>query len=386
MPRPPLPIGTYGKIRFYETGSGWRAVTKFRDFDGVTRPVERSGRTKAAAERILKKALAERNKARAGASIKPATKFREVAAFWLAEVRKKVEAGTRSPSTLEQYESNLNLHVLPALGELRVGQEVSVPAAEAFLQALRSNKGLAVTKTARSVASGVMGYAVTHGALEFNPFRQTSRLEKRRRRKRVRALTLDERVQWLDQLEADAKAVRWDLPDLSRFMLATGVRIGEALAVDWSEVDLDDGLVAVDYTVVRVKGKGLIRKSTKTEYGERTLPLCSWALEMLRRRYEEAGCPATGPVFPDSLGGLRDPSNTRRVLRETRGSEGFAWVTSHVFRKTSATILDEAGLTARVIADQLGHSRPSMTQDVYMGRKAVSRQTAAALETALTEA
>jgi integrase len=54
-----------------------------------------------------------------------------------------------------------------------------------------------------------------------------------------------------------------------------------------------------------------------------------------------------------------------------------------VFRKTAATILDEAGLTARVVADQLGHSRPSMTQDVYLGRKVVSRLTANALEAAL---
>ena len=43
----------------------------------------------------------------------------------------------------------------------------------------------------------------------------------------------------------------------------------------------------------------------------------------------------------------------------------------HNFRKTTATHLDQAGLSARVIADQLGHARPSMTQDVYMGRKAV---------------
>lgn len=193
-------------------------------------------------------------------------------------------------------------------------------------------------------------------------------------------MTRDERIQWLAQLEADEKAVRWDLPDLSRFMLATGVRIGEALAVYWADVDLDDGLVSVDFNVVRVRGKGLIRKSTKTEYGERTLPLPSWAVEMLRRRFTEAGEPSDGPVFPDSIGGVRDPSNTRRVLRETRGSEGFAWVTSHVFRKTAATILDTAGLTPRLIADQLGHSRPSMTQDVYMGRMAVSRDAADAME------
>ena len=46
-------------------------------------------------------------------------------------------------------------------------------------------------------------------------------------------------------------------------------------------------------------------------------------------------------------------------------------------------MLDEAGLSARVIADQLGHVRPSMTQDVYMGRKVVDARVAEALEDAL---
>jgi integrase len=51
----------------------------------------------------------------------------------------------------------------------------------------------------------------------------------------------------------------------------------------------------------------------------------------------------------------------RRELREARGDGDFAWITSHTFRKTAATILDEAALSARLVADQLGHSRPSMT-------------------------
>jgi integrase len=88
-------------------------------------------------------------------------------------------------------------------------------------------------------------------------------------------------------------------------------------------------------------------------------------------------------VFPDTLGGLGDPSNTRRALREARGSDGFAWVTSHVFRKTAATIMDQAKLSAREIADQLGHAKPSMTQDVYMGRDVRSPAAAAALEDVL---
>ena len=62
---------------------------------------------------------------------------------------------------------------------------------------------------------------------------------------------------------------------------------------------------------------------------------------------------------------------------------GFDWVTSHSFRKTTATLLDQAGLSARVIADQLGHARPSMTQDFYMGRKVVDARAVAALEEAL---
>ncbi|MFF0338367.1 tyrosine-type recombinase/integrase [Kribbella sp. NPDC004875] len=45
------------------------------------------------------------------------------------------------------------------------------------------------------------------------------------------------------------------------------------------------------------------------------------------------------------------------------------WVKSHSFRKTLATLLDDVGHSARQIADQLGHSRVSMTQDTYLGRK-----------------
>ena len=52
----------------------------------------------------------------------------------------------------------------------------------------------------------------------------------------------------------------------------------------------------------------------------------------------------------------------------------------HNFRKTTATTLDEAGLSARMIADLLGYARPSMTQDVYKGRNAVDTRVAAALE------
>ena len=64
-------------------------------------------------------------------------------------------------------------------------------------------------------------------------------------------------------------------------------------------------------------------------------------------------------------------------------ADALGWITSHSFRKTTATILDDAGQSARQMADQLGLARPSLTQDVYMARRAENPNAAAALETAL---
>ena len=116
----------------------------------------------------------------------------------------------------------------------------------------------------------------------------------------------------------------------------------------------------------------------------RTLGLPPSGMAVLGRRLM-AGTRMDQPVFPDVLGGFRDPANVRRELRMARAEEELAWITSHTFRKTAATILDEAALSARLVADQLGHSRPSMTQDVYLARRIVDSQAAEALEAALRD-
>lgn len=59
---------------------------------------------------------------------------------------------------------------------------------------------------------------------------------------------------------------------------------------------------------------------------------------------------------------------------------GYPWVTSHVYRKTVATPMDAAGLTARQAADQLGHAKVSMTQDNYFGRGVAQTGAADVLE------
>ena len=77
------------------------------------------------------------------------------------------------------------------------------------------------------------------------------------------------------------------------------------------------------------------------------------------------------------------PLNLSRELREARGSGEFSWVTSHVFRKTCAMLLDEGELSGRQIADQLGHAKVSTTQENYLARRLTNRRTADTLDRAL---
>jgi hypothetical protein len=58
---------------------------------------------------------------------------------------------------------------------------------------------------------------------------------------------------------ADPAAVGSDLPDLTTFMLATGVRIGEALAVLGAQINITTNEVEITHQIIRVKGKGLLR-------------------------------------------------------------------------------------------------------------------------------
>jgi integrase len=88
-------------------------------------------------------------------------------------------------------------------------------------------------------------------------------------------------------------------------------------------------------------------------------------------------------VFPSARGLLRDPSNTSGDFRKALDRAGFPWVTSHTILRTVATRLDDAGLSARQIADRLGHSRPNLTQDVYLGRGRAGPEAAAALHRSL---
>jgi len=384
MPRSPLPLGTWGKIkseviRTDDKGRPLRssAITRYRDFDGVTRRVRAQAKTPAQAEHRLRAKLKERSATSRKGDLTGLDRFSKAADMHMAKLRELAAEGSRSPGTVEVYESALKNHVRPALTELML-TEVTTPVVDKFIGKMKTDVGAAMARTCRSVVSGVMGLAVRYGAVQINPVREVERIEAQPRRV-PRAFTPAEWITWLEQLRVNEKAVARDLPDLSLFMMGTGVRIGEALAVLGGQVDVEAAEVEITHTIIRVKGRGLIRKKTKSQAGERVLRLPASVVAMLRTRFA-AGLPLDGPLFPNTLDGFRDPNNTRSELREARGDGLLSWVTSHNFRKSVATILDTAGHSGRQVADQIGHSQVSLALNVYLARKVANPGAAEDLE------
>jgi integrase len=372
MGRPTLPLGTWGKIRRYQLGpKSWRATANYRDYDGETRRVERSGSSAAKAERKLIEDLRDRARVNGQGEITADTPLREVAAAWFEAFKRQDKAST----TIDAYDDALRLHVLPAVGSLRV-RELTVGVADRFLSSVRDKTGASAAKHAKTVLSSVMGLAARNEAIDHNPMRDVSPISIEH--KEARSLDLAEVRALRTGLRLDERAAGRDIPAIVDFMLGTGLRIGETLAVTWESLDLEAQTVEIRATVVRKRGVGLVlQPKPKTRSGWRVLHLPPWLVELLKARPRVEN--EWNVVFPSQQGKLRDRSNTSADLRDAMDPLGFDWVTSHNFRKTAATLLHDAGLTVREIADQLGHKRVSVTQDTYFGRKQASPKVATML-------
>src|SRR5215218_1412722 len=308
--RPGLVLGTAGTVRVYAAvPTGYKAVTRYRDWDGKVRQVKRHGDTKGAARRNLAAAIRDRSSGNSGTEINAETRLRVLAEVWFAEIQGR----GLSPSTIQAYRDRLDKQILPALGELKV-RELSVGVVDRHLATVRAKHGPSLAKTTRSVLSGLCALACRHDALATNPCRDVARISTRPKRPPT-SLTTDELRRLHHWLSSDEQSVERDLPDLVLFLTATGLRIGEALAVQWRDLDLDECTVDVRGTVLRLRAGGLIIKSSpKSAAGRRILELPSWAVTMLQRRQPkdvDSDELVTRKVFPAPIaGGLRDPNNT----------------------------------------------------------------------------
>ena len=138
---------------------------------------------------------------------------------------------------------------------------------------------------------------------------------------------------------------------LYRTLLATGMRIGEALALTPADIDRD-GVIHVTKNVVFVRGKRIAQNTPKTEAGNRELPIPrDLAAELLSHSEEDL-------VFPFTYNAVSHAIH--RIAKRT-GME----VSAHILRHTYATRLSEAGIPAKIRQYLMGHATLDMTENVY---------------------
>ena len=170
-------------------------------------------------------------------------------------------------------------------------------------------------------------------------------------RRLPRHLTVDEIFALLDRIEGPEAATARDRAILE-FLYATGLRVGELVALDVDDVDLDAQMV-------RVLGKG---------NKERLVPLCGQAADTMKRWLERAralrsGVDDEGALFLNLRGGRLTDRSVRRILdRRLREAALQSRVSPHALRHSFATHMLGAGADLRAIQELLGHSSLSTTQ------------------------
>lgn len=367
MSRPSLDLGSHGQITLAQRGDSWRARCRYREYDGRTVQAEAAAKTKAAALQALQRNLKQRRRQGQHAALSGESQFSELAERWFADL-----AGLK-PSTMDQYRQRLDKQVLPALAKVKV-RELSVGLVDRHIRAVVKANGPSLAKQTKSVLSGICGTAARLDLIDHNPVRDVGRIAVPT--KVPTALDLAQLRAVRAWVNTDPKARERDLPDVVAFMSATGARIGEVCALRWEDVDLASGTVDIARTVRRITGKGLVESAAKTAAGERTLELPSWCIRMLAARPRD-----TSRVFPSPRSrGTRDPVNTGHWIADAFAAMGIEGATSHTFRRSVATLMDTAGLSARAASDQLGHAQTSTTMNHYFGRKLRLTGAAALLE------
>ncbi len=285
--------------------------------------------------------------------------------------------------TMALYYDAERLHIAPALGDLPLG-EVTPLKIQTFLYQLQAEKRLSQRTISlnKSVLVQMYDYAMELGLVDSNPARN-AKLPRQSRK----IDDGDSKVIPIAQREKLLKAAESDpilCPILTLLML-TGMRIGEALALQWKHVDFQNRTISIQQSLTReleFDGEGRTKKTaaalgvTKTRCSRRVIQAPDLVLQRLREwmRYlskRKGGLEALVPegfVFCSTRTmGMRTYSGFRASFRHFLERNGFGdqHLNLHRFRHTYASMLLEQEISPKVVQKLLGHRDISTTLGVY---------------------
>jgi integrase len=296
----------------------------------------------------------------------------------------RLQEDGRAIRTIDSYRYDAG-RLKKFISGIRVG-EATPARLDAVIRTMKTSYGAITARRSRTILKGGLQLAVLAEILAHNPVRDIQTITSKKRPTGAPALTADGLRELEKKLRASDYCRKADLTDPVLVLIATGLRRSELLALRWKDFNPKAGTLTVAGKLVRKKGAGLVREDeAKSAAGLRTVALSPFAVEALKARRSLPFLGDRPMIFPSTAGGWRDPDNFGKQWRKARTDLGVEEVTSHSFRKTVATVLDDDGQSTRVVADHMGHAKISMTQDKYMSRGRVHTVVADVMERVIND-
>lgn len=285
-----------------------------------------------------------------------------------------------SPTTGALWESLWRLHASPELGDVQLAA-IDAHRVKAFVGALRT-KGCGAA-TIRN-ALKMLGTAMS--AADQNPFATFIRRQRKKQAGGARAIASATPTAKGPVIGSEAAARRFVAAARSdRFfalwvlLAGTGLRLGEALGLEWRSVDLRRGTVEITQTLVEVNGSRFVSPRPKTEQSERVIAIGPTIVVALKE-HRSSGATSARFVFTTDAGEHPSRANLRkRHFIPVRDAAKLGEVPIKNLRHSHASLLDAAGVAIATVSKRLGHAHPAMTLRVY--RKRVAGEDPAAADT-----
>ncbi len=338
----------------YKRGS--RYAVRFRGPDG--RLKQRSARTLAEA-RALKAALTTDVRRGEYRELSRIT-FAEYAGGWVETYQGRTARGIR-PATLADYRKQIERYATPFFGQLRLA-EIEPRDVKLFAKSV-SDRGVGRNTVRLAVAPlrALFATALEEGLIRSNPatgVRLGAEVCSTDGEADAHSKALTE-----DELAALLAACSDDWRLFVGFVAHTGLRIGEAIAVRWGDVDFGTRRIRISRRWYRGT-----YASPKSRYGRRVIPLTEGMTSALwSRRKKATDARDEALIWPTSNGTPYHPTNLHaRVLKPAAREAGVPWAGWHTLRHTCGSILFRHGANAKQVQVWLGHHSPAFTLAVYV--------------------
>ena len=255
------------------------------------------------------------------------------------------------PSTAATYRRYVNTWVIPNIGKRRLDKLRPEHLEAIYNQMEDAGRSDATRRQVHAILHRALKVAVRQDKIANNP---ADRLEPPSVGKGSHGkFTLPEAKQIIRSLTDDPNRSRWACA------LLAGLRQGEALGLTWERVDFDRNVIVIEQAVQQVSGQGLQVVDLKSQSSYRAVPMIAPVRALLWDERRE-----TGYVW----GGDR-PTGPRadwQEWKEMLSRAGVPHMPLHAARATCGSLLQEAKVPDKIIAEILGHSQVSVTQRHYL--------------------